>query len=248
MTPKTSIIIPARNEEKIIAKMCLVLLTLYDKYIQEIIIVDDNSTDKTASIINKLKKNHPKVRLIKRKLPAGVGLAIRDGLKHVNSKSTHIFTLDADFIQNVIDLEEFFLKINQYDGLIGSRYLVKHSLVNYPLLKRFFNRSFHILVRLLLGIKHKDLTNNFKLYKKNLYLSLPLTASDYSINAQTGLYPVLMGKKIGEIPVVWFARSRNMGTSKFNLLKVAPGYVRVLINSFKFISSPKSPDNRIPGN
>ncbi|MBI3955358.1 glycosyltransferase family 2 protein, partial [Candidatus Gottesmanbacteria bacterium] len=225
MIPKVSIIIPARNEEKIIDKMCLILLTLYDKYITEIIVVDDNSTDKTAFIIDKLKITHPKIKLIKRKPPNGVGLAIRDGLKQVSNKSSHIFTIDADFIQNVIDLEEFFLKVNQYDGLIGSRYLSKNSLVNYPLLKKVFNRSFHLLVRLLLGIKHKDLTNNFKIYRKELYLSLPLAANDYSINAETGLYPILMGKNIGEISVVWFARSRNMGTSKFNLLKVAPGYI-----------------------
>lgn len=234
MNIKTSVILPARNEEKIIAKMCLVLLALYDKYILEIIVVDDNSTDKTAFIIEKLRKTHPQIKLIKRKPPGGVGLAIRDGLDIVNKKSTHIFTLDVDFIQNVVDLEEFFLKINQYDGLIGSRYKKKHSLVNYPLFKRFFNRSFHLLVRLLLGIKHKDLTNNFKLYKKDLYLSLPLSANDFSINAETGLYPILMGKKIGEIPVVWFARSRNMGISKFHLLSVAPGYFHVLIQALVF--------------
>ncbi len=240
MNIKTSVILPAKNEEKTIAKMCLVLLSLYEKYIQEIIVVDDNSTDKTASIVEKLGKTHPQIKLIKRKPPSGVGLAIRDGLKQVSNKSSHILTLDADFIQNVIDLEEFFLKINKYDGLIGSRYKEKNSLVNYPPLKKFFNRSFHLLVRLLLRIKHKDLTNNFKLYKKDLYLSLPLTANDYSINAETGLYPILMGKKIGEIPVIWFARRRNMGTSKFHLLSVAPGYFHILIQALVFQKDNKS--------
>lgn len=245
MIIKTSVILPARNEEQTIGKMCLSLLALYDKYINEIIVVNDNSTDKTAGVVSRLMKTHPKIKLLNRTPPSGVGLAIRTGLKNVNKKSNYIFTLDADFIRNITDIEEFFNQIDSFDGLIGSRYKEKNSLVNYPPLKKFFNRSFHLLVKVLLGIKHTDLTNNFKLYKKDLYLSLSLTANDYSINAQTGLYPILMGKKIGEIPVVWFARSRNMGYSKFNLIKVAPGYVKVLLEVmrnpvYKLNSHPQS--------
>lgn len=239
MNIKTSVILPAKNEEQTIGKMCLGLLALYDKYLTEIIVVNDNSTDQTAKVVTNLSKTHPKIKLLNRTPPSGVGLSIKAGLKQVNRKSNYIFTLDADFIRNLTDLEDFFLKIKDYDGLIGSRYKEKHSLVNYPPLKKLFNRSFHLLARMLLGIKHKDLTNNFKLYRKDLYLSLPLLADDYSINAETGLYPVLMGKNIGEIPVLWFARSRNMGISKFHLLSVAPGYLQVLIQALLFRKNNK---------
>lgn len=230
---KTSVIIPAHNEEKTIGQFLRLLTKLYDKQILEIIVVNDASTDQTRKIVGKLKRNLNKIKLINRFPPCGVGLALREGLKNVSQKANYIFTLDADFIRNLPDLELFFEKIKDYDGLIGSRYQEKNSLVNYPLMKKFFNRAFHLLVKILFGIKHTDLTNNFKLYKKEVFKNLDLQSDDYSINAETGLFPLLNGYKIGEIPVIWFARSRNMGQSKFHLFTVAPGYIRVLFRAVR---------------
>jgi dolichol-phosphate mannosyltransferase len=240
MTSNTSVIIPAHNEEETIGKMVRMLHALYHQYIREIIIVNDASKDKTSQVIRNLSKKIKCVKLINRHSPSGVGLALRDGLRKVSGKSKYVLTLDADFIRNLSDLEDFFLKIKDYDGLIGSRYREKNSLVNYPGLKKFFNRSFHLIARFLYGIKHKDLTNNFKLYKKEVFNSLPLSSDDYAINAETGLYPVLMGYNIGEIPVIWFARSRNMGVSKFKLFSVAPGYIKVLLRAFNIKKKVRS--------
>lgn len=227
----TSFVIPARNEEQVIGKMLRFILAVYDKYINQIIVVDDASTDKTAQIIEKISKLDKRVILIRKKSPHGVGLAIREGLNYVSPNCKYVFLLDADFIRNVPDLEDFFIKIKDYDGLIGSRYLEKNSLVHYPALKKIFNRLFHLCVRVFLGINRSDLTNNFKLYRREIFDSITLTARDYAVNAETGIYPILKGFKIGEIPVTWYARSRNMGISKFKLLQVAPGYLKILLNA-----------------
>lgn len=220
------------------------LYELYKDHLNEIIVVNDNSTDRTAQVIEQIIKKNKRVVLINRKPPAGCGLALREGLRKVSPKSKYVLTLDADFIRNLTDLEDFFQKIHTFDGLIGSRYKEEYSLVNYPFLKKFFNRSFHFLVRLIFGIKNTDLTNNFKLYKKEVFDSLPLSATDFAINAETGLYSILMGYNIGEIPVIWFARRRDMGTSKFKLFSVAPGYIQVLFKAytlFKYNNFSKRP-------
>jgi dolichol-phosphate mannosyltransferase len=240
MLPKTSLILPARNEEDNIRKMATMTLALYSNYIKEIIVVDDGSTDKTAEIVRSIHRKDKRVKLIRRGPPHGVGLAIRDGLRHVSKKAEYVFTLDADFVRNIPDLEDFFVNIKRYDGLIGSRYLEENSLIYYPPLKKFFNRIFHLLVNLIFGIHRSDITNNFKLYKKEIFNSLKLTSDNYAINAETGLYPLLLGFNIKELPVIWFTRDRNMGTSKFNLLKVAPGYIKVLINAIRIRRKLKS--------
>jgi dolichol-phosphate mannosyltransferase len=232
-----SVIIPAHNEEEVIKKMVTMLLAVYGKYIGEVIVVNDGSTDQTAAIVKKLAKSDKRIRLVNRTPPHGVGLALREGIVHVSKKATHIFTLDADFIRNLPDLEDFFLRIKDYDGLIGSRYLAPYSLIRYPLLKKIANRGFHFFVRVLYGVQHHDLTNNFKLYTRKLYLSIPLSEDGFAVNAQTGLYPILMGYNIGELPVTWYARERDMGYSKFKLLSVAPGYVRVLLKTKHILST-----------
>lgn len=225
-------IIPAKNEEAVIKLMVTMLLTVYPNYIKKVVVVNDGSTDETAKIVAKLVKKDPRVILVNRKPPHGVGLAIQEGLSYVEKQSNYILTLDADFTRNISDLDLFFAKIKNYDGLIGSRYKEKHSLIHYPFFKWISNRVFHFFVRVLLGIQISDLTNNFKLYKKEIFLRIPLTASDYAVNAETGIFPILMGYTIGEIPVIWFARNRTMGVSKFNLLSVAPNYVKVLIHAW----------------
>lgn len=228
-----SVIIPARNEQENIGKMVRMILALYHEFVNEIIVVDDGSTDDTKSIVADIAGKDRRVKLIGRHPPHGVGLALRKGLEHVSKNADYVFTLDADFIRNIPDLEDFFLNIKNYDGIVGSRYLERYSLIRYPLLKRFANRTFHLLVRLFLGIKHTDLTNNFKLYKRKIFAHVPLTSHDYAINAETGIYPILLGYKIKELPVIWYARGRAMGSSKFHLLQVAPSYVKVLLKAMK---------------
>lgn len=234
---RLSVIIPARNEAEVIRPMLTMLARVFDKEIIEIIVVDDGSTDDTKKIVSEMHNEDKRIICISRRPPHGVGRAIRDGLKHVKKDATHILTLDADFTRNIPDLFPFFDKIKSCDGIIGSRYMEEYSLVRYPGLKKFFNRSFHALVRLFFGVKHHDLTNNFKLYKKEVFDHLPLTSTDYAINAETGLYPILLGYTIQELPVIWFARGKNMGSSKFKLLSVAPGYINVLVKAQKIANN-----------
>lgn len=240
MISNVSVIIPARNEEENIGKMVRMILAIYSQSVIEIIVINDGSIDKTANIVSSIASRDKRVKLVHQKPHHGVGLALRKGLEHVSSRSSYILSIDADFIRNIPDLEDFFVNMKDYDGLIGSRYLEKNSLVHYPFLKKVCNRTFHLIVRLIFGIKQTDLTNNFKLYKKEVFQRLPLSSPDYAINAETGLYPVLLGYRIGELPVLWFTRSRNMGTSKFRLLQVAPGYLKVLINALKIKQREKN--------
>lgn len=231
MKIKLAIVIPAHNEENNIKKLVETFLEIYPKEIYEIIIVDDNSTDRTGKIVDRLTKKNRKVKVVHRIPPNGVGLAIRDGIRKVNSEATHILTMDADFIDNIPDIKLFLEQIDNYDGLVGSRYLLPNSLIRYPWAKKIANRAFHFLCKILLGIKQKDLTNNFKFYKKEIFDRIPLSSWNFSINAETGIYPIIYGYKIGEVPVKWIGRTESMGLSKFKLFSVGPYYLRVLLMS-----------------
>src|SRR4030042_4729859 len=123
MKIKTTVIIPVKNEEQTISKFVRLLLTTYDAYINEILIIDDGSTDSTFSVISELSKKYRKAKPVKRSFPFGVGIALREGLKRVSKSSNYVLTLDADFVRNISDLEDFFNIIPQYEGFIGSRYI-----------------------------------------------------------------------------------------------------------------------------
>jgi dolichol-phosphate mannosyltransferase len=230
MKENLSIILIAHNEEAVIGQMVDALLDNYDKELLEIIVVDDTSIDNTGSIVESKMKRSNKVRLVRKGLPSGVGYAIRAGFANVNPKSGYVLSMDSDFLENINDVGAMIREVEEknLDGVIGSRFTEGGKLVGYPSDKKFMNRGWHFIVRTLLCIKQKDLTNNFKLYKADIARKMPWKSGGFSMNAETGILPIIFGYKIGEVPVAWINRSAEMGKSKFKLFKVGWGYVEVI--------------------
>jgi glycosyltransferase involved in cell wall biosynthesis len=229
---KMSIVIPAHNEENNLQKIIPALFKELDRHSIEIIVVNDASSDKTREVVERLMKRYRKLRLVSRVPPCGVGRALRDGYKAVSRKSEWILSMDCDFLENIGEIPRLVKEAEKgYDGVIGSRYISEGRLVNYPVIKKIANRMYHILIRLSLGIKQKDLTNNFKLYKKEVFNYIPLSATDFAINAETGIYPILCGYRIAEAPVSWV--QRYFDKSDFKVFRLAPSYLRVAAQAFR---------------
>lgn len=222
---KISIVIPAHNEEHNLKRMVPALYKELKDDIYEIILVNDASTDNTKQVAEALRRKYKKLRLINRVPPCGVGRALRDGYKAVGN-SGWVLSMDCDFLENVKEIRRMIAKAEEgYDGVIGSRYIKQGKLINYSLLKKISNRMYHLLVRTALGIRQKDLTNNFKLYRKEIFKRIPLEANDFAINAETGIYPILYGYKIAEVPFSWV--ERYFDKSHFKVFKLAPSYLKV---------------------
>jgi len=200
---------------------------MYDDYIHEIIIVNDNSTDRTEEICGELARHDPRVKVINRKPPNGVGRALRDG--YAAASGRYIFTMDCDFVQIVPEFRDLFEVIAAgHDGAIGSRFSHESVLINYPFLKIFCNRGFHLLVRLFLH-RVRDISNNLKLYRADILKAIEIDEPHFAANAETGLKPILAGYDIKEVPVSWINRTIDMGNTSFRIVKVAPNYALALL-------------------
>ena len=88
-------------------------------------------------------------------------------------------------------------------------------------------------------IKQKDLSNNFKLFKREIIEKMPWKSDDFSINAETGILPILAGYNICEVPVSWIGRDEGQGKSKFKLFKVGMGYIKVIPYAWTFLKRAK---------
>ena len=228
---RVSVVVPCHNEEANIAPLVNSLRGYYDDYLHEIVLVDDNSRDRTAEVAEQLGREDSRIKLVKRSMPNGVGRALRDGL--AAAQGDYILLMDCDFQHILPELTGLFEAADLgADVAIGSRFSRDSVLLNYPFTKILANRAFHILARILFRKELRDLTNNLKLMKQEVARRIHLESDDFAANAETGLQPLLMGYDVVEVPISWVNRSVDMGFSSFNLAKTGPNYFKVFFRLF----------------
>ncbi len=224
----TSVVIPCYNEEMNVRPLVNSLLQMYGRYIHEILLVNDASTDGTAEVVRTMHASEARVKLLDRKPPSGVGRALRDG--YAAASGRYILTMDCDFVQIVPELRDLFDAVAAgHDGAIGSRFSHESVLINYPLLKVLCNRGFHLLLNLLLWMRVRDISNNLKLLRADILKNIKLEEDHFAANVETGLKPLVAGYDIKEVPISWINRTVEMGKSSFHLFKVAPSYFFALM-------------------
>jgi SAM-dependent methyltransferase len=228
----TSVVVPCHNEEMNVPPLVEALVAMYGDYLHEIIIVNDNSTDRTAEVTRALAATEPRVKLVNRTPPGGVGRALRDG--YAAATGRYILTMDSDFVQIVPEFRDLFDVIAAgRDGAIGSRFSLESVLINYPFLKVLFNRGFHVLINLLLPGHVRDISNNLKLCRAEILKGLEIKEDHFAANMETGLKPLLSGYDLQEVPISWINRTAAMGSSSFRLFRVGPNYLTALLRTVR---------------
>jgi phospholipid N-methyltransferase len=225
---KVSFVIPCHNEEMNVAPLVKGIIDFYGKYVLEILIVDDNSTDRTAEVTEKLSEIYECIRLVKRSPPNGVGRALREGLKE--AKGEFVLIMDSDFQHIIPEIRDLFDAIaDGADVAVGSRFSRESVLVNYAFTKILANRAFHVLANVLLGRHFRDISNNLKIFRHDVVKKLVIESDDFAANVETGLKPILLGYRVVEVPISWVNRSIDMGLSTFQIFKTGPNYWKILL-------------------
>lgn len=223
---KLSIVIPAHNEEQNIGK-CLDELrdAICADHIAEyeLIVVDDNSTDATASVVAERMAIDSHIRLLRRTPPAGFGRAVRSGLEQVRGDVVVIYM--ADLSDDPGDAVAYYHKILEgYDCVFGSRFIRGSEVHQYPPLKRVINRLVNRAVQVLFWCEFNDLTNAFKAYRMGVIRDCgPYRASHFNITVEMSLAALIRRYRIAQIPIRWYGRA--WGSSKLRLREMGRKYL-----------------------
>jgi hypothetical protein len=223
-----SVVVPCHNEEMNVGPLVEQLRRSYGDYLHEIILVDDNSRDRTGEVIAALAAADRRVKPVYRSGSPGVGRALADGYRAATGG--YVLSMDCDFEQVLPELRSLFAAAaDGYDVVVGSRFWAHSVVRNYPFSKLLANRGFHLLGQILLRRRFHDLTNNLKLMRRAVVRQLQLRQPGFGANAETGLQPLLLNCRVKEVPVSWIDRTPAMGASSFRLLRVGGGDGRVLL-------------------
>jgi len=186
----------------------------------DILIIDDNSPDGTASIIKDLQKSFPNLFLIERKGKLGLGTAYIAGFKWALEKGyDYIYEMDADFSHDPHDLLKLYKACteNGADLAIGSRYISGVNVVNWPLSRVLMSYVASIYVRIITGMKIMDTTAGFKCYKRAVLTNINLDkikSVGYGFQIEMKFKTWILGYKIVEVPIIF--TDRKLGASKMS--------------------------------
>jgi dolichol-phosphate mannosyltransferase len=215
---KPVILIPTYNESIAIVEQLRLLDILHNERDFDVVVIDDNSPDNTANIVDSLQ--YPWVQVLRRPGKAGLGAAYRAGFNYVlpMKKYSHIVTMDADGSHRVADLPAMLDATDARISItLGTRWMPGGSVVNWPKSRQILSRSGTRYARLALGIPLNDLTGGFRVYSSHLLHKLNLadmTATGYCFQIEMAMASSLAGATMVEVPITFVERIN--GVSKMS--------------------------------
>lgn len=225
------VIIPTYNEKENVAAIIEAVIALPRKF--DILIIDDNSPDGTATIVKDLQKQHPgRLHLIRRPGKLGLGTAYIAGFKWALGRDyEYIFEMDADFSHNPADLLKLHdaCALQGADVAIGSRYVTGVNVVNWPMGRVLMSFYASRYVRIVTGMPINDATAGFVCYRRRVLLTLPLDDirfKGYAFQIEMKFLAYKHGFRIVEVPIIFV--NRVLGTSKMSSGIFSEGFFGVL--------------------
>jgi dolichol-phosphate mannosyltransferase len=219
--PQLMVVIPTYNEAENLPAMVGELLAL-DLPGLAILIVDDNSPDGTGRIADELAHRHlDRVQVIHRQGKLGLGTAYITGFKvALEQGADRIVQMDADFSHSPSYIPQLVEATDEYDVVVGSRYVSGGSLDERWSWWRYFLSWWanSVYTRLILGVKVKDATAGFKCWRRATLEGIGLDrvrSNGYVFQVEMAYLTEKLGYRFLEIPIHF--EDRRIGRSKMTV-------------------------------
>lgn len=215
---ETFVIVPTYNEADNLDDLVTQLLALPVNL--GVLVVDDNSPDGTGDLADAWADKEPeRVHVIHRPGKMGLGTAYIAGFNKALSelKAKRIMTMDADFSHNPRYIPAMVEMSRDKHVVIGSRYVPGGGQENCTWKRVMLSKGANMVAKTLLGLKAKDTTAGFRLYRREVLESIPLDqifSSGYSFLVEMLFMCQRRGWQIGEVPIVF--EDRRAGTTKIS--------------------------------
>lgn len=223
---KISIVFPVYNEEAVIEKTITDYYNEFkDKFVFEVIVKEDGSTDNTKEILKRLSRKFP-IRLYMSNAKKGYQWSIIEALKH--AKYEWIFLVDSDYQYRPYDFWKIVSFTNSYDIILGRR--VKRM---DPWHRVFLSKVMNFLIRRIFHTPYFDTDAGYRLIKRDILKRIVPSMNSLSyFTAELVIRAHYLGYKIIEVPVEHFKRKEGT-TNVFQLYKLPRIVLKEFIGLFK---------------
>jgi len=184
----------------------------------DVLVVDDASPDGTGAVADELAAADPQVHVLHRPGKAGLGAAYLQGFAWALAEGYDVIgEMDADGSHQPEQLRLLLDALADADLVIGSRWVPGGSVVNWPLSRELLSRGGNLYVRTLLGIKVRDATAGFRLFRRSALEKIELDqvrSTGYVFQTDLVARVLRAGLSVREVPIQFVERVR--GDSKMS--------------------------------
>jgi dolichol-phosphate mannosyltransferase len=204
------------------------------------VVVDDNSPDGTAAIVERLAKEDPRVHLILRKEERGRGTAGIVGFRYaVQQGIPFIIEMDADFSHQPFYISSFLQQMGDCDLLIASRLVPGGGEQGRHLLRKWITRLANFYIRLVLGLPVRDSTSGYRIFRREVLEAIDLEqimSKGPSVVEEVLYKAYRRGFRIKEVPYV--LEERKAGESTFNRKIMLDVLKKMLVIRWRYRNYP----------
>jgi glycosyltransferase involved in cell wall biosynthesis len=228
--PDIFVVVPTYNEADNVDELLAQLLALPAGV--GVIVVDDNSPDGTGARVDEWSRRYPgRVYAVHRPSKLGLGTAYIAGFQKALHElgAERIMTMDADFSHNPRYIPAMLALGRSKHVVIGSRYVPGGGSRNCTRKRIWLSKVANLTARSLLGLKARDVTAGFRLYRREVLASIPLDeifSNGYSFLIEMLFLCQRRGWQIGEIPIVF--EDRRKGKTKISRQEILRAQYTVL--------------------
>jgi dolichol-phosphate mannosyltransferase len=205
--PRLSCVLPAYNEADNLPQTVAAWASALPRHTRdhEIIVVDDGSTDRTASVLRDLSARHARVRVLTHGTNLGYGAAIANGF--AQAAFPLLFFTDSDGQYEPDDVRLLLERIDAADMVVG--YRVRRADTAF---RRLLSGGYNLLTRRLVGISLRDVNCAFKLMHEETFRRLGIATSGFGINAELLVRARRARMVVVEVPIRHRARQAGQST------------------------------------
>jgi dolichol-phosphate mannosyltransferase len=227
-TPNVWLVLPTYDEaENIEAIVAAARENLPER--RRILVVDDASPDGTGQIADRLAAEHDDVQVLHRDRKEGLGPAYVAGFGTALAAGAElVLQMDADFSHDPADIPRLLEAAGEADVVLGSRYVPGGGVSDWGRGRRLISRGGSAYARTVLGVKVRDLTGGFKVWRRRVLEAIELEtvpSHGYAFQVETTYRALRAGFRVVEVPIVF--RDRRVGQSKMTSRIVLEAALRV---------------------
>jgi glycosyltransferase involved in cell wall biosynthesis len=213
---RTLVVLPTFNEILNIEPMLRALRKVVPEC--HILVVDDNSPDGTADIASGLSKELGNIQVLRREQKSGLGGAYRAGFSLGLQEGYERFVeIDCDFSHDPNVLPTLLEAADNFDVVIGSRYVAGGTIPRWAISRRLLSRGGNQYASLMLGLRVRDSTAGYRVYSSESLRKIDyesVSADGYGFQIEMTYRARLGGASITEVPISF--TDRTAGESKMS--------------------------------